>query len=140
MSHRQVEGASSREIDSEEEDPYRVLESMKGFGEAPEYEIAWKSKTNTRGHIKDWFRSVAGTYLRRYDTEDKSAKLFLVGDNEEGHREEINVLNERLVFDERAIRVSNLNRSITPESGFGAIEKAYTENRERIERAGAIHL
>lgn len=140
VSRRQIEGASSEEISSEDEDPLRVLEAMREFGEAPEYEIAWKNRVKSRQHIGRWFRSVGEAYLRRYDTEDKSAKLLVVGDDEEGHRQEVNVLRQRLVFDERAIRLMPADRSVTPESGFEAIWKAYKDNQERIQRAGAIHL
>ena len=140
VSNRQVEGLDSQDIDRDDDDPYRVLGTIRDFGEAAEYEIAWKSRTGTRRNIARRFLSVAGSYLRRYDTEDKSAKLFIKGLDEEGHLQEINVLNERIVYEETTFKLRAADRGVLSDSAFQAIERAHKENREAIERAAAIHF
>lgn len=140
VSNRQVEGANSQEINPEEDDPYKVLENMKDFGEAGEYEIAWKSRSRSRESIDRRFFSVARSYLRRYDTEDNSAMLVIRGHDEEGHLQRINVLNERIVFEETAFKLRPGDRAVISDSAFQAIERAYRDNREVIERAAALYI
>jgi hypothetical protein len=140
VSHRQVEEANSQGINPEEDDPYKVLESMKDFEEAGEYEIAWKSRSRSQETIPSRFLSVARSYLRRYDTEDRGAMLVIRGHDEEGHMQRINVLNERLVFQETAFKLRPADRGVIADSAFQAIEKAYRDNREMIERAAALYI
>lgn len=140
VSHREVAGANSQRIDPEEDNPFEVMESMKNFGEAGEYELAWKSRTRSRENIAKRFFSVARNYLQRYDTEDKSAMLVLRGHDEEGHMQRINVLNERLMYNETTFKLRATDRSVIPDSAFQAIEKAYKDNRDEIERAAALYI
>lgn len=140
VSHREVVEAKSHRIDPEEDDPYEVMESMKNFGEAGEYELVWKSRTHSRQNIAQRFFAVARNYLQRYDTEDKSSMLVLRGHDEEGHMQRINVLNERLVYNETTFKLRATDRGVIPDSAFQAIEKAYRDNKDEIEHAAAVYI
>jgi hypothetical protein len=140
VSHREVAEANSQRIDPEEDNPYEVMESMKNFGEAGEYELAWRSRTRSRENIAKRFFAVARNYLQRYDTEDKGAMLVLRGHDEEGHMQRINVLNERLMYNETTFKLRATDRSVIPDSAFQAIEKAYRDNKNEIERAAALYI
>lgn len=140
VSHREVEGANSQGMNLEEDDPFKALESMKDFGEAGEYELTWKSRTHSREKISKRFMSVARSYLRRYDTEDKSAMLVVRGHDEEGHMQKINVLNERLMYEETTFKLRLADRGVISDSAFQAIEKAHRDNREEIEHAAALYV
>jgi hypothetical protein len=140
VSHREVEGASAQRIIPDEDDPFEVLDTMKDFGEAGEYELTWKSRTYSRESISKRFISIARSYLRRYDTENESAKLVVRGHDGEGHMQEINVLKGHLMYEETAFKLRPADRGVISDSAFQAIEKAYRDNRDAIERAAALYL
>lgn len=140
VSHRQVETAQASDNDKAEDDPFEVLQAMKNFEEAGEYELAWKSRNRSRDSIVKRFFSVARSYLNRYDTEDSSAMLVIRGHDDEGHMHRINVLNERLMFEETTFKLRPADRGVISDSAFQAIEKAYRDNKDKIERAAALYI
>jgi hypothetical protein len=140
VSHREVEGASAQRINPEEDDPFEVLETMKNFGEAGEYEITWKSRTRSQQSISKRFISIGKSYLRRYNTENESAMLIVRGHDGEGHMQEINVLKGRLMYEETVFKLRPADRGVISDSAFQAIEKVYRDNKAAIERAAALYI
>lgn len=138
VSNYELEGYESS--NQEDTSAVGILRDMRGIGQAGEYEIGWKPKKNTRGHIPEQFIDLARRLLRRNDVlKDDSAKLVVKGTVEEGRTEEVNLLDGKVFFEARVMKQSERSRALAPGTAFEAIRQVYEDNREYLEEAAAIY-
>jgi hypothetical protein len=84
--------------------------------------------------------NAAKDFLRAFGHHDENAKLVVRGKDEEGHVQTINILNDRLMWEKKVLKISEAERGVRPDSAFQAIEELYEQRKGKIERALNVHF
>lgn len=117
-----------------------AFDALRRVGEAEQVEVIMRPPPRSRkGRLSKRLIGIAENLLQRNDLRDNTNVFRVKGtDSEIGLSEPIDLLNDQLIAHRQVMREDSRTRAIDSKSAFTAIESAYEELREDLEKAAAV--
>lgn len=116
-----------------------AFEAAARAGDAEELEIVLRPRRYSRGTISDRILNFARRLAPRADARTEASKFKVAGLNTETRRVEVvDLLRDQLIVQKQIIRQSKRGRALKSDSAYEAIETAYEELGDQLEKAAGL--
>jgi len=119
---------------------FETFRAMKQLGTAQELGLILKPEKHKRDDIGDDTLALAKDIANDDVSRNCATRFVVKGVDSEGNVTEVDILKDQLLARKRVLRLDNQYRTIIPDTAFDAIEQAYDDLQDEIERAAGIRL
>lgn len=134
----QVRASYIERIAEIDKDLASAFEAAKKVSDAEVLEVILRMRPYSRDTLADRIAGIVRKIARRSDVREEASQFVVKGLNAQtGHIDQIDVLNDHLIAKKQIVRQDRRTRALDSSAAYAAIEEAYEELREELEKAAS---